>query len=121
MPPKPGITHSCEIVRVLDGDTVEVCVTSTAVVRLLDCWAPEVHRTDDQSEKPRGLLSKAHLESMAKPGDKAILNVPFSDGSKFGDDLTFGRILGNVWIAGSNRSLSELQVQAGHATTTKVV
>lgn len=119
MPPGTGITHSCEIVRVLDGDTLEVRITSTAIVRLLDCWAPEVNRTDDPGEKPRGLLSKSHLERLAMPGAAAILQVPFSDRGRFGDDMTMGRVLGNVWIVGQTKSLSELQVDAGHATVAK--
>jgi len=121
MPPLPGIVHSCEIVRVLDGDTVEISITSTAVVRLLDCWAPEVHRTDDPTEKPRGLLSKAHLESLVKPGAKAVVQIPFSERGRFGDDMTMGRVLGNVWLVGQEKSLSEMQVQSGHARKTKCV
>lgn len=119
MSPTPGITHQCEIVRVLDGDTLEVSITTTAIVRLLDCWAPEVHRTDDPGEKPRGLVSKAHLQSLAKPGDKVIVQVPFSDRGRFGDDMTMGRVLGNVWLVGNDKSLSQLQVEAGQATVTK--
>lgn len=119
MIPQPGITHSCEVVRVLDGDTIEVRVESTMVVRLLDCWAPETHRTDDPTEKQRGLLSKAHLQSICRPGDQAIVNVPFGSKSHFGDDMTMGRVLGNVWIVGNTKSLSELQVAAGHAKINK--
>lgn len=120
LPPSPGITHTAETVRVLDGDTLELRVTSTMVVRLLDCWAPETHQTRDPLEKPRGLASKAHLESLCKPGTPVIVHVPFSPGSKFGDDTTMGRVLGHVWIVGQEQSLSEIQVAAGHATTNKV-
>lgn len=119
MTPIPGIAHECEIVRVVDGDTVEVRLTATMVVRLLDCWAPEKHQTRDPLEKPRGLASEAHLKEICKPGSKAVVHVPFSPGSKFGDDTSMGRVLGRVWLAGQEQSLSEIQVESGHAKLTK--
>lgn len=119
-PPTPGIVHVCEMVRVLDGDTIEVRHTTTAVIRLLDCWAPETHRTDDPTEKPRGLLSKSHLESLCPVGTEVIIQIPFSDKNKFGDDMSMGRVLGHVWVVGQTQSLSAQQVTAGHATVHKV-
>jgi endonuclease YncB( thermonuclease family) len=119
MPPTPGVTHRGKVVRVLDGDTIEVSVTVTTHVRMLDCWAPEVHETKTAGEKARGIESKKHLEAICKPGSDVIVHVPFGDKSRFGDDMSMGRVLGDVYLVGWNETLAEMQVRAGHATKTK--
>jgi len=116
--PTPGITHRAKVVRVLDGDTIEVTVSLTAHVRMLDCWAPEIH-TKNSDEKTRGIESKQHLEAMCKPGTDVIVHVPFGKTPRFGDDMSMGRVLGDVYLVGGNVTLAEMQVQAGHATKTK--
>lgn len=111
--PKPGVTHDCEIVSLTDGDTLVVKTTSIFSVRLLDCYAPEVHG----AEKPEGLASKAHLEQLCKPGTKAVIQIPFSDRNKFSDISTLGRVLGRVWVNGVD--VGRFQVDAGHAKATQ--
>lgn len=119
MPPTPGITHRAKVVRVLDGDTIEVAVSLTAHVRMLDCWAPEVHETKTPGEKARGIESKKHLEAICKPGVDVIVHVPFGKTPRFGDDMSMGRVLGDVYVEGWSMTLAEVQVQAGYATKTK--
>lgn len=115
MRPAHGWSTSCVVDRVLDGDTIEVTVTRRLRVRLLDCWAPEVKGV----EKPQGLKSSQHLKEIAL-GVNGTLFIPTEDARNMGDILTLGRVLGHVWIDGSDLSLSELQVQSGHATRERV-
>lgn len=114
-PEKPvnGFALPCVVDRVYDGDTLTVTVKLTTSVRLLDCWAPEV--TGD--EKPRGLVSAAKLREMAE-GKTGIVWVPVGDTLQ--QSLTFGRVLGHVWIDGHDRPLSQQMVEAGLATKAKV-
>ena len=61
-PPK-GITTDVKLVKVIDGDTVDVEITRKVRVRLLDCYAPET-RTRDTAEKVKGFESKKYLHDM---------------------------------------------------------
>lgn len=112
--PDKAITVECEIVRVLDGDTIEVAVRQRYRVRLLDCWAAET-RGDS---KAAGLSAKQHLQSLLDShGCRGVLSVPC--GEDVGKAWSMGRVLGNVWINGQDKSLSEIQVESGHATKVK--
>jgi endonuclease YncB( thermonuclease family) len=111
--PLHGITDECEIVRVLDGDTVEVKITKTAMVRLLDCWAPEVKG----ESKVEGLKSKEHLELICKPGMKATVFLPYPGKGRIGDVISMGRVLGRLWIGGVD--VSKYQTDTGMAKVEK--
>lgn len=113
--PQHGWSSPCVVDRVLDGDTIEVTVTRKLRVRLLGCWAPEIHG----EEKPLGLKSLQHLKELAL-GSTGTVFIPTEDARNMGDILTLGRVLGHVWIDGSDISLSDAQVIAGHARREKV-
>lgn len=119
--PPLGWTTNCRVVGVVDGDTVDVEVTRTIRVRLLDCWSPE-SRTTNAAEKKLGLAAKEHLRAAAD-GCDATLFVPASPDGEVKDQTTLGRVLGHVWLVRSDgttgESLSEMQVKAGHATKVK--
>lgn len=115
--PPYGITFPAKVVRVVDGDTLEVEVTRVVRIRMLDCWAPET-RTRDIEEKLRGFAAKTHLEEMAQNQQVKVF-IPVKPGQKVGDSFSFGRALGQVWLNGETTSLSEKMVTAGHATRTR--
>jgi endonuclease YncB( thermonuclease family) len=115
--PPTGYCTNCTVVRIIDGDTVEVEIVKRVPVRLLDCWSPEL-RTKDQQEKLLGLAAKARLTELAK-GKSATLFVPTSEAGNINDIDTMGRVLGRLWIEGETESLSEMQVKAKHASTKK--
>lgn len=116
--PPLGLTKACQIVGVVDGDTLDVEVRYVVRVRLLDCWAPE-SRTRDLCEKQRGQAAKLHLEALATPGAPAVLFVPGAATGELAELITLGRVLGHVWVEEDPRSLSERQRTAGHATALK--
>jgi len=117
MPQPPlGLTARATVERVLDGDTLDVVLQLPVRIRLLDCWAPEIHG----AEKPQGIASKEQLERMAPVGSHVRVQVPTGKADALGDVLTLGRVLGHVWRDGDDESLSELMVAAGLATTEKV-
>lgn len=109
-----GLTFPATITRVIDGDTVEVEIKRTIRIRLLDCWAPET-RTTDLAEKAKGLKSKKHLQREAA-GAAVEVSVPIDAEGKFGDAMTFGRVLGHIQRNSDGVDLSALQVETGHAT-----
>lgn len=114
-PPPKGWTTDVRILRIVDGDTVDVEVRKILRVRLLDCWAPE-SRTKDLAEKRRGLASKVYLTELANDED-AVLHVPGNE--KLIKIFTFGRVIGDLWLAGDDETLSEKMIEAGHATKEK--
>lgn len=117
--PPPGITTPGVLVRIIDGDTVEVEIRRTLRVRMLDCWAPE-SRTKDLQEKELGLAAKAHLAEICPPGSPVTLFIPTSAGGHIESVFTMGRVLGAIWAAdGDPRDLSQRQRDAGHATATQ--
>jgi endonuclease YncB( thermonuclease family) len=123
-PPK-GITTDVKVVRVIDGDTVDVSITRTIRVRLLDCYAPET-RTKDSKEKVRGHESKKYLYDMltqvfyndraARKQKQVTLFMPADDKGELKDNFTFSRVLGRLFVNGED--VSELMVEAGKATAT---
>ena len=124
-PPK-GITTAVKVVRVIDGDTVDVEITRTIRVRLLDCWAPET-RTRDPEEKVKGYESKKYLHDLlkqvfyndlaARKQKKVTLFIPADEQGELKDNFTFSRVLGRLFVSGED--VSELMIEAGKATRTK--
>lgn len=113
-PPEPGWTTEARVLRVLDGDTVEVEIRRVVRVRLLDCWAPEL-RGGTPKTKRAARESRESLEDLVAE-KSVVLHVPVRT-ARIQDVFSFGRILGHVWIGDTNASA--FQVEAGHATKTK--
>lgn len=123
-PPK-GITTDCKVVRVIDGDTVDIEITRTLRIRLLDCWAPET-RSKDPAEKAKGFESKKYLHNLlkekfyndlaARKPKKVTLFIPADEKGEVKDNFSFSRVLGRLFVGGQD--VSELMVTAGKATAT---
>lgn len=98
--PGEGRSLQAQLIRVLDGDTIEVIVNLGVremvplrmKVRLSGIDAPEIHSLNE-AEKRAGNYVKKRLEQMLK-GD---LTVEFSGWDKFG-----GREIGIVYANGVN-------------------
>lgn len=110
--PQPGICLPITITEVHDGDTLTAEIKIKVSCRLLDCWAPEVTGT----EKPKGIIARDKLREIAH-GKRGVLLVPTTE--NFGTSITFGRVLGHVWLTGDPKSLSQRMVEAGMATREK--
>lgn len=115
--PATGLTVSGKVVEVYDGDTCTVEITHRVRVRAMDCWCAEV-KTKDEAEKRAGLEAKQFATKLAL-GKPCKLHVPASHIRTLGDVTTMGRVLGWVYVAGDEQSLSERMVKAGHATRFK--
>jgi endonuclease YncB( thermonuclease family) len=123
--PEYGWTTPARVLRVIDGDTLEVEVRRVVRIRMLDCWAPEskadprVPADERETQKALGLASKASLEKVAQD-QEVIVRIPTRSDVDISHVFTLGRVLGHVWLQKSpEESLSERQVRLGHATPTK--
>ena len=108
---KPTIRVPAEVVRVIDGDTVEVRVCADLRVRLLDCWAPERHTED-------GKRSKEAAESLVPVGSECLLEVPLDGHDQVHDIFSFGRVLGSLHSE-SFGCIADRLVESGHATRSR--
>ena len=111
--------YNCRIVKVVDGDTVDVDIDlgfdillSNQRIRLKGIDTPE-SRTRDLEEKKFGLLAKEMVKSYCKLGENVTLRTSKDERGKF------GRILGEfmVYHASTDRytSLNTLLVDEGYA------
>jgi endonuclease YncB( thermonuclease family) len=124
--PALGWTTDGRVSRVLDGDTIEVEVTRKFVVRLRNCWAPEMEskavladwRRDLKRPEGSGYASYCHLGKLAD-GYQVRLHVVGSPDGDFRDSTSMGRVIGDVYLLKDGTDLAEAQVNAGHATRTK--
>ena len=92
--------YKAKIIRVVDGDTVDVDIDlgfgvwlNNQRIRLYGIDTPEC-RTRDKVEKYFGLMSKALVKDFLKEGSIQHLSTSLSKSRKG----KFGRILGQFWI-----------------------
>ena len=109
--------YKAKLVKVVDGDTVDVDIDlgfgvwlKDERVRIMGIDTPE-SRTSDKVEKVFGLASKERLKELL--GKDCILKT-FA--AKDGEDMKgkFGRILGD-FILDDDRLVTEVLIEEGHA------
>jgi|TARA_B110000503_G_scaffold35912_1_gene58761 micrococcal nuclease len=108
--------YKVDILRVIDGDTVDVDIDlgfgvwlRKERVRIMGIDTPE-SRTSDDVEKIFGLAAKQRLKQLL--GEKAVLKTEVIKGEDAKGK--FGRILGD-FIAPDGRKCGEILVHEGHA------
>ena len=103
--------YKVEILRVVDGDTVDVRIDlgfnvwHKCRVRLLGINAPE-SRTRDLEEKKYGLAAKDFLVKWTNAGELVLKTHKDGKGK-------FGRILGELWYGEVN--INEKMIEEHHA------
>lgn len=112
--------YRCKVLRVVDGDTVDVdielgfgVVLSNERVRIMGIDTPE-SRTSDEVEKLFGKAAKHRLQELL--GETAILKTQIA---KDGEDMKgkFGRILGDFVVEkweGQPKMVTEVLIEEGH-------
>ena len=108
--------YKCKIIKVVDGDTVDVDLDlgfgvwlRNERVRIMGIDTPE-SRTSDKVEKVFGLAAKARLSSLL--GEDAILETQVKHGENMKGK--FGRILGNFTTA-NGEHCADVLLREGHA------
>ena len=110
--------YKCKILRVVDGDTVDVDIDlgfgmwmHKERVRMMGIDTPE-SRTRDKVEKTFGLASKTRLKELLPIGSVGVLKTEID---KSGEDKKgkFGRILGDFII--EDKRATDILVEEGHA------
>ena len=108
--------YRVKIVRVIDGDTVDVDIDlgfgtwlKKERVRIMGIDTPE-SRTRDKVEKKFGLAAKYRLKELLSKTASLRTQI-----SKKGEDMKgkFGRILGDFEVG--ERMVTEIMIEEGHA------
>ena len=111
--------YKCKILRVVDGDTVDVDIDlgfgvwmHKERVRMMGIDTPE-SRKRDRVEKAFGLASKDRLKELLPIGSIQVLKTEID---RSGEDKKgkFGRILGD-FLVDDNRRCTDILVEEGHA------
>tara|TARA_B100000963_G_scaffold190660_1_gene165847 strand:+ start:1780 stop:2205 length:426 start_codon:yes stop_codon:yes gene_type:complete len=106
--------YRCEIVKVIDGDTVDVNIDlgfgvwlRKERIRLRGIDTPE-SRTRDVEEKKYGLLAKNFLQKLLHDNHIILKTHKDAEGK-------FGRILGDLWVDKDTMSINQHLVDNYHA------
>ena len=111
--------YRCKVIKVIDGDTVDVDIDlgfdillKDERVRIMGIDTPE-SRTRDKVEKKFGLASKARLKELIGGRSGPILKTQIN---KKGEDMRgkFGRILGD-FVTDDGRMVTDILIEEGHA------
>ena len=105
--------YKCKLVRVVDGDTVDIDIDlgfgvwlRKQRIRMYGIATPE-SRTSDDVEKIYGLAAKEFLVKWTNSGDLSLKT--FKDGKG-----KYGRILGELWYGGEH-NINQLLIDNHHA------
>ncbi len=104
-----------KVTKVVDGDTIDVDIdlgfdiSFSSRVRLAGIDTPE-SRTSDKFEKTLGLESKSYLKHAIDAAQSVVIKTEKMDSSE-----KYGRILGWVFLDGSDKSINEMMIEDGYA------
>ena len=106
--------YSCKLVRVVDGDTADamidlgfnVWVKNRIRFMGVDAWES---RTRNLEEKEKGLAAKAYVKDLLENSDEGKFLLKSHGVGKY------GRVLGELFVKGNEKSVNELLKENGHA------
>ena len=104
-----------KVSKVVDGDTIDVDIdlgfdiSFSSRVRLAGIDTPE-SRTSDKLEKSLGLESKAYLKNAIESAKTVVIKT-----EKMASSEKYGRILGWVFLDGSDISINQKMIDDGYA------
>ena len=106
--------YSCKLDRVVDGDTCDALIDlgfDTFVKKRIrfygvDTWES---RTRNKEEKVKGLAAKAYVKDLLENSDDGKFSIISHGVGKY------GRVLGEIFVKGHEKSVNELLKENGHA------
>ena len=106
--------YSAKLVRVVDGDTADamidlgfnVWVKNRIRFMGVDAWES---RTRNLEEKKKGLAAKDYVKDLLENSDEGKFLLKSHGVGKY------GRVLGELFVKGNEKSVNELLKENGHA------
>lgn len=109
-------TYKAKVERVVDGDTIDVVIdlgfkiTTYQRIRLQGINTPETYNVKKNSlEYKQGMAAKKYVIDRIVSNDYEVIVETDKDIGKF------GRYIGVIWLADSDKSLNDELVEKGHA------
>ena len=115
MAKKPAsFEYNGTLVKVLDGDTIDCFIDLGFDLKIkkrirymgIDTWES---RTRDLAEKEKGLAAKAYVKDLLENSDDGKFSIISHGRGKY------GRVLGEIFVKGHEKSVNELLKENGHA------
>ena len=105
--------YNARLIRVVDGDTADAHIDCGFNIQIkkrirfksVDTWES---RTRNLEEKKLGLKAKAYTKEMLERNDCKFTVKSHGVGK-------YGRLLGELFIKGEDKSLNDLLIENGHA------
>ncbi len=114
LPRPPYCIHTrVQVLRVLDGDTVEVqgeLFGGALIVRLLGIDAPELN-SREPAERMKAKLARELLQRMTLNNQQCSLLVPLPEKRQYNllrELVSFGRVLGHLYLDDETLAADEL-------------
>ena len=106
--------YNARLIRVVDGDTIDanidlgfdVSVKKRIRFMGVDTWES---RTRNLEEKKKGLAAKAYVKDLLENSDNGKFSIISHGKGKY------GRVLGEIFVKGHEKSVNELLKENGHA------
>ena len=106
--------YNATLIRGVDGDTADAYIDCGFNIQVkkrirfvgVDTWES---RTRDLDEKKLGLAAKAYTKDMLENSDEGKFSLISHGTGKY------GRVLGEIYVKGHEKSLNELLKENGHA------
>lgn len=100
--PKEGFTTKAKVIRVIDGDTVEVEIKRTFPVRLIDPDNLDKHFNMPERGTYRGEMVTKFLRNLLTGYDVNLWIPAGKSSMKLTDINSFNRIIGAIWYRGQS-------------------
>lgn len=109
----PNYCYRTEVVRVIDGDTIDVDLDvgfNTTMRKRLRFMGINAWETRGE-EKGKGIVAKLFLQQLIESADQVVVQTVMDAKGKY------GRVLAYVWVMKDNAVLNvnKLLVEEGHA------
>ena len=106
--------YEAELIKVLDGDTIDCYIDLGFNIKIkkrirymgIDTWES---RTRDLEEKKKGLAAKEYVKDLLENSDDGKFSIISHGRGKY------GRVLGEIFVKGHEKSVNELLKENGHA------
>ena len=106
--------YNARLIRVVDGDTADAwidCGFNISVKKRIrfmgvDTWES---RTRNLEEKKKGLAAKEYVKDLLENSDNGKFSIISHGKGKY------GRVLGEIFVKGHEKSVNELLKENGHA------
>lgn len=113
--PPNGLTTEATVVRIVDGDTIEVKIERTLNIRLTDGQKPNFNIAEKDTLLGQAAIS--FLQQIIPEGKTIKIFIPSENPERLMDINSFNRILGEIWVDG--KSLTEVLTEFGYSNRSK--